>query len=310
MSQASQVKDFFAFNTFNRVTAYTDDPAALESVVGTCERFERLFSRTLPGSQIHRINAAGGARVDVAPEVAAFVASALAYCERSGGLFDITMGGVVELWDFYAQTIPERSAVAEALRHVDYRGVHVEGTGVWLDDPRARIDLGGIAKGYIADELVRQLKESGVASGIVNLGGNVAVLGEKPDGSAWRVGLRTPVPLSAQDGEGHFASLLLRDCSVVTSGIYERAFTRGGVLFHHILDPKTGFPAVSDLLGASIVSKRSLDADGYSTALVIMGLDKALDFVEGDADIEAVLVTKAGEVYASSAIGGAIPFEM
>jgi thiamine biosynthesis lipoprotein len=97
---------------------------------------------------------------------------------------------------------------------------------------------------------------------------------------------------------------------VVTSGIYERAFTRDGVFYHHILDPKTGFPAVSDLLGASIVSERSLDADGYSTALIIMGLDKALDFVESREDIEAVFLTREGEVYASSAIGDVIPFEM
>ncbi|MDR0842243.1 MAG: FAD:protein FMN transferase, partial [Acidobacteriota bacterium] len=247
MSQTPQVRDFFAFNTFNRVTAYTDDMDALESVVKTCERFERLFSRTLPDSQICRVNTAGGSPVTVDPEVAAFIASTLTYCERSGGLFDITMGGVVELWSFSEQTVPERSAVSEALRHVDYRGIHIEGTSVRLDDPHARIDLGGIAKGYIADELARQLKADGVASGIVNLGGNVIVLGEKPDGSAWRVGLRVPAPSHAQGGGGHFASVLVRDCSVVTSGIYERAFTRDGVFYHHILDPKTGFPAVSDL---------------------------------------------------------------
>ncbi|HTY64678.1 MAG TPA: FAD:protein FMN transferase [Acidobacteriota bacterium] len=310
MSQTPQIKDFFAFNTFNRVTAYTDKLDALESVVKTCERFEHLFSRTLPDSQIYRINTAGGEPVTVDPEVAAFLASALAYCERSGGLFDITMGGVVELWGFCEQTVPERSAVAEALRHVDYRGIHIEEASVWLDDPRARIDLGGIAKGYIADELARQLKADGVTSAIVNLGGNVIVLGEKPDGSPWRVGLRTPVSSLTQDGEGHFASVLVRNCSVVTSGIYERAFTRDDTLYHHILDPKTGFPATSDLLSASIVSKRSLDADGYSTALIIMGLDKALDFVASNEDLEAVFITKEGEVYASSAIGASIPFEM
>ena len=310
MSQTPQIRDFFAFNTFNRITAYTDNLDALESAVKTCERFESLFSRTLPGSQIHRINTAGGKPVTVDPEVAAFIAAALAYCERSGGLFDITMGGVVELWGFSEQTVPERSAVAEALRHVDYRGIHVEQARVWLDDPHARIDLGGIAKGYIADEIARQLKSDSVASGIVNLGGNVIVLGGKPDGSAWRVGLRTPVSSLAQDGEGHFASVLVRDCSVVTSGIYERSFTREHTLYHHILDPKTGFPATSDLLSASIISKRSLDADGYSTALIIMGLDKALDFVASNDDIEAVFITREGEVYASSAIGTGIPFEM
>jgi thiamine biosynthesis lipoprotein len=310
MSQTLQIKDFFAFNTFNSVTAYTDNLIALESVVKTCERFEYLFSRTLPDSQIHRINTAGGKPVIVEPEVAAFIASALAYCERSGGSFDITMGGVVELWGFYEQAVPERSAVAEALRHVDYRGVHIEESSVRLDDPHARIDLGGIAKGYIADALARQLKAEGVTSGIVNLGGNVIVLGEKPDGSAWRVGLRTPVSSLTPGDEGHFASVLVRDCSVVTSGIYERAFTREDTLYHHILDPKTGFPTTSDLLSASIVSKRSLDADGYSTALIIMGLDKALDFVESNEDIEAVFITKEGEVYASSAIGASIPFEM
>jgi thiamine biosynthesis lipoprotein len=130
------------------------------------------------------------------------------------------MGGVVEPWGFNEQAVPERNTAAEALRHVDYRAVHIEEASVWLEDPHARIDLGGIAKGYIADEPARQLKADGAPSGIVNLGANVIVLDEKPDGSAWRVGLRTPMSSLAQGGEGHFASVLVRDCSVVTSGIY------------------------------------------------------------------------------------------
>jgi thiamine biosynthesis lipoprotein len=310
LPQKPLVREFFAFNTMNSVSAWTANGKALDEVVALCSRYEGLFSRTDPSSGLARLNAAEGRKVPVDRELAFLVSQALGYCAASGGRFDITMGSVVRLWDFKEGIVPHSQLIAEALGHVDYRGVRAEEAAVQLLDPFATLDLGGIAKGYIADRITESLRAAGVGSAIVNLGGNVAVLGSKPDGNAWRVGLRMPLPSYTQHTEQSFAAVDVRDCSVVTSGIYERAFQHEGRLFHHILDPASGYPAQTDLLGASVIAQRSIDADGYSTALIIMGLDEALAFVEGQPGIEAVFITTAGEVFASSGIGEEIPLRL
>jgi thiamine biosynthesis lipoprotein len=304
------VREFFAFNTVNRISAWTTEAGVLDEAVALCARYEQIFSRTDSSSELARLNAARGVPREVSEELAALISDSLGYCEASNGLFDVTMGIVVRLWDFKARNIPSTQQLTEALRHVDYRRVHVEGTRVQIEDPQATLDLGGIAKGYITDKLIEMFKARGVKSALVNLGGNVAVLGGKPDGVAWRIGLRRPKPSSMQAVMQSFALVEVRDQSVVTSGIYERAFEHAGRLYHHILDPHTGYPAVTDLLGASIVAARSLDADGYTTALIIMGLDEALAFVESRENLEAVFVTTTGEVYASSGIGTTVPFKL
>jgi thiamine biosynthesis lipoprotein len=286
-----------------------DGAALLDEVEALCERYERLFSRTAPQSGLATLNRFAGKPTTVDAELAALIRDALDYCAEVDGLFDVTMGTVVRLWDFNDRHIPSDEQLAEALSHVDYRRVHVDGTTVRLDDPHAALDLGGIAKGYIADKIALLLRKRGVESAIVNLGGNTFVLGRRPDKTLWRVGLRNPLPSTQQAGMESFARVEVENCSVVTSGIYERAFHKDGQLYHHILDPTTGKPAHTDLLGASLIARRSLDADGYTTGLIIMGLDRALAFIEGKPDLEAVFVTTAGEIYASSGIGTTIPFE-
>jgi len=303
-------KDVFAFNTINTISADTDDESVLDAAADLCARYELLFSRTRPDSELARVNTAAGAPVKVDRELSAFIATALDYCAAVDGLYDITMGSVTRLWDFHEGIIPCAEAIDAGRAHVDYRKVHVDGDTVTLEDPAATIDLGGIAKGYIADRLIDLMRTRGVESGMVNLGGNVAVLGCKPDGSPWTIGLRMPAPTQDAALVTSFATVKVCDASVVTSGIYERAFARDDMLYHHILDPRTGYPAKTDLLGATVVSDESLDGDGFTTALIIMGLDRALAFVESNPRIEAVFVNLAGEVYASSAIGDSIPFEM
>jgi len=303
-------RQFPAFNTVNTVTVYGDDPGVLTRVEALCARYEQLFSRTLPESDLSRINTAGGRPVRVEPELAAFIATALRYCEASGGLYDITMGAVTRLWDFHEGVIPTAETVEAGLAHVGWKGVHVAGDTVTLDDPEAFIDLGGIAKGYIADRILELVAAEGITCACANLGGNVAVMGGKPDGTPWGVGLRSPLPSDGQQHETAFAAIQVRDGSVVTSGIYERAFEHDGLLYHHILDPRTGNPAQTDLLGATIVADTSLDADGYTTALIIMGLEKALGFVEELGGLEAIFVTTEGSVIATPGIGTTIPFQM
>ena len=272
---------FRAFDTVCAVSADVD-AAALREIEALCARYELLLSRFNPESRLSALNAAAGEWVDVGNELATVSRVALGYCERTDGLFDITMGDVCRLWDFKRGVVPDDAAIAEALAHVDWRNVQVEGTQARIIDPQTTIDLGGMAKGYVADRVIDLLKHCGATSGVINLGGNVACLGSKPDGSAWNVG-------SLQAAS--FASVPVRGKSVVTSGVYERAFVRNGRVLHHILDPRTGKPAETDAMSATVIADKSIDADGYTTALVIMGADQALTFAEQTPGIEAILLT-------------------
>jgi thiamine biosynthesis lipoprotein len=301
---------FSAFNTINTISIDDGGGAPLHGIIDLCSHFEQLFSHTLPGSDLVRINESAGKLVQVDPELARFIETALAYCRDTDGMFDITMGSVVRLWDFAKRKVPSKDTVQRALPHVDYRRVFVEGDRVRLDDPDACIVLGGIAKGYIADGICAELAGSGVKHAMVNLGGNVVVMGGKPDGNAWNIGLRMPEPSARHQTERIFAAVSMHDGSVVTSGIYERAFAKDGRMYHHILDPRTGQPADTDLSGATIVSEKSIDGDGYSTALVIMGAQRATAFVESKPGLEAVFTLKNGTVTSTSGIGSRVPFRM
>ena len=281
---------FRAFDTVCVVSADVD-AAALREVEALCARYELLLSRFNPESRLFALNAAAGEWTDVGEELANVLRAALGYCERTGGLFDITMGGVCRLWDFRRGIVPDGAAIAEALAHVDWRNVQVEGMRARITDPQATIDLGGMAKGYIADRVIDLLKRRGATTGVINLGGNVACLGSKPDGSAWNVGLRAPVPSGGSLQAASFTSVSVRGKSVVTSGVYERAFVCNGRALHHILDSRTGKPAETDVLSATVIADKSLDADGYTTALIIMGADEALTFAEQTPGIEAILLT-------------------
>ena len=290
---------FSAFNTDVSLSAYAPAPlarTAFDEARSLCRVYERLFSATLSRSDVSRINGARGKATPVDPRTADVVGAALRYCEETEGLFDITMGTITRLWDFHRGVVPSDGAIAEGLRHVGWRGVRVfdrDGSSyVQLSDPSMRIDLGGIAKGWIADAIGDALYEAGLKSFIVNLGGNVLAIGARPDGSPWRIGVRSPFEHGAVIG-----SVGIQNASAVTSGISERGFERDGAWFHHILDPATGRPAESDLAAITVVAARSIDAEGYSTALLAMGLERAEAFAKGHpAIIAAYAVTSDGRL--------------
>ncbi len=285
----------FAFDTLVSLSAYGDQ-AVLDHAVKECARYDDLFSRTVEGSDVWRINEAKGAPVEVSPETADLITKALEYCEFSGGLFDITIGAVTSLWDFELGRKPDGATLAEAVTHVDYHGVHVNGTTVTLDDPEAMIDLGGIAKGWIADALADLYRENGIVSGIINLGGNVMAVGEKPSGNPWRIGVQDP---NSEHG-GYIATVDVKNRSVVTSGLYERHFVLDGVDYHHILHPETGLPVETDLLSDTIISERSIDGDGFSTTLFIEGAEAGMKAIESVEGIEALFVNSEAEIIKSS----------
>lgn len=302
---------FFAFNTEILLQTYPHDlpETALQrgfsAAVERCRTFERLLSRHLAGSDIARINESAGEAVPIERDTYRVLASSLFYCEASGGIFDITMGAVCRLWNFAAKTMPDPDELKRALAHVDWHALVLidEADGCWaqLEDPAASIDVGGTAKGFIADDLCDVLRAHGFSNAIVNLGGNVMTFGSKPDGTPWTIGVRNPASPSTLIG-----AVPISQGSVVTSGLYERCFTKDGVCYHHILDPKTGYPVQTDIAGASIVSERSIDGDGYSTTVFALGSHGALDFVERTPGIEALLVLDDGSIVQSSGLTGFI----
>lgn len=318
--------------------------AALVAARDRCLFFERAFSRTRDDSDIARAHAASPNAVPVSPQTARLVRQALGYCERSRGKFDITMGTVTSLWNFHTGEVPSRLALARALPHVDYRHIvldeeplgkdsPVQGSldddalnactsrapssnvrssklsqpALAITDPHTILDLGGVAKGYIADDLTDLFIAHGVGRFVINLGGNVVVRGGRPAdasarppvaaGSPWRIGIINPL-----DPAHNRAIVDMVDGSVVTSGIHERRFTKGGVTYHHILDPATGMPAKTDLTSATIIAPRSMDCDGYSTTALMLGARDAIDFVESLPGIEAVLIDEVDEVWWTSGI--------
>ncbi len=282
----------FFFNTVCTMGGNVSS-SVLDEAEDLCKRFEQLFSRTIATSDVARVNTANGAAVEVDPLTAELVGLSLAYCEESGGLFDITIGAVSELWDFVEGVVPDPAAIANALPHVGYKNVHVQDNTVQLLDPQARIDLGGIAKGYIADKLVELFVQLGAQDVFVNLGGNVKVLGHNDKGAPWSVGVRDP---QSEDATRVVARILTSDGSVVTSGLYERSFERDGRRYWHILDPRTGYPVQTDIASASIYSVASIDGDGYTKPLFMMKHEDALAFVQARGNLQALLVTSDGSI--------------
>lgn len=276
---------------------------ALVAVRELALSFELELSRFRPASDISRLNAAKGAWVELGAHALDLLEKSIAYCAASGGVFDVTMGSATSLWDFHEGVIPSREALDAALRHVDYRMIEVDraASRARLSDPEAIVDLGGIAKGYIADELAACLRAHGCDCAFVNLGGNVLTVGTRPDGTPWRIGVRDP-----KNPETLRAVLPAAGKSVVTSGLYERNFTKDGVFYHHILSPKDGMPVQTDVAGSTIVSDLSLDGDGYSTTLFALGVAGSLEFVESRPGLECVIIDTNDDVFVSSGLKDAI----
>lgn len=297
-------KTGFYFDTVITITLY--DPKAenvLEDCFALADHYEKLFSRTLEGSDIWQLNHAGGNPVTVDPDTAYLLDQALSYARLTNGQADPSIGAVSSLWSFGSDssssgTIPEASALASALTHVDYRKIRINGRTVVLEDPSMQLDLGFIAKGYIADQMKALIQEAGLENGLINLGGNVLAIGNKPGGSPYRVGIQKPFA-SANTA---VASIPVQDASVVTSGIYERYFEVDSVLYHHILDAKTGYPVGNNLSEVTIVTASSAEADALSTTCFLLGLEEGLALIESLPDTEALFITKDGVLHPSSGL--------
>ena len=289
----------FYFNTVVSLTFYETDTAKLKQLENSCnslmQNYESMFSRTAEGSDVWNINHSNGTPVTVSNETAFLLQKSIEYARLSEGLVDPTIGSLSTLWNFgdtNKKEIPSKEEISDALSHVNYKNIILDGNQVTLADPDAIIDLGFIAKGYIADLLKEYLLTQGVNHAIINLGGNVLTIGTKPDGSDYKVGIQKPF---AQSGTA-LMTVPISDCSLVSSGNYERYFSKDGTLYHHILSTTDGYPADSDLSQVSIISRTSVDGDALSTLCFILGYEKGRELIESLPDTEAVFVLANGEI--------------
>ena len=286
-------RETYKLGTVVHITVYGADKAKLvkelDAAVAEISRYENLFSVNIASSEISKINADAARKTNVGGETAAIISDALRMARETGGAFDPTIEPIVKLWAIGTDhpRVPGAGEIKKYLPYVDYRKISVNGEAV-SKGAGQKIDLGGIAKGWIADRLAEKLRAAGVRSALIDLGGNISVVGKSPERRAWRLGLQRP---SRPRGE-YFAVVSAEDSSVVTSGPYERFFEKDGVTYHHIFDPKTGRPANSDLASVSIVSKNSAEADALCTALFVMGREAAEKFLLAHGDIRCAIVTK------------------
>lgn len=291
----------YALDTYCTVTLQGGEQSTLDSAMGLLSYYDNLFSATRPGSDIYRLNHAQGQPVAVNQETYELLAFCIQLHELTGGAFDITLYPVSQLWDFKGgdAALPDPEALdrALALRGVDR--IHLLPSGqVQLSDG-AQVDLGGVAKGYIGMRMAEQIGQDGaVASGVLDLGGNIQCMGKKTDGAPFVVGVKDPLQPERLMGRLQAPGGM----AVVTSGVYERGFDLDGVRYHHLLDPQTGYPAQSGLAAVTVVCADGAMADALSTALFVLGEERALELLGRLEGVEALLVRADGSVRATDGL--------
>ena len=297
-------KDNYLLDTTCTLTVYEtgdgldEDVAnkAIDDAYDLCAQLDKTLSKTVEVSDIYKVNSAKCQWVEVSDYTAELLKAGLEYCELSNGRFDVTVGRLTDLWDFHAAEpkMPKADDVDDAIKHVDYKCVEMNGNQVRLTDPDMKIDLGGIAKGYIGDKMVELMEEEGVTSGIVNLGGNVICIGSKPGEDAFNIGVEAPF----SDRTEIVGSIPVADKTLVTSGVYERMFEHNGKIYHHILDVDTGYSIDNDLDAVTIIADKgkSMNCDAMSTICLIKGYEEARKFIESQDGVEAVFILRDGTV--------------
>ena len=289
-------RTFFYMGTVIDITVYdVKDDSILDEVSDVILKYDNMFSRHIKSSEISKLNETG--ELEVSAETKYLIEAAIKYSQLSNGYFDITINPIVELWSIGETTakVPTEEDIILALDHVGYDKITIEDHTVTLNN--TTIDLGGIAKGFIADEIADLLRENNIEKALINLGGNVYALGSSSSNQDWNIGIRTP----SFNEPGVLLKLMLQDKSVVTSGVYERYLEVDSKIYHHIFDPFTGYPMDNDLLSLTVVSDQSIDGDALSTALFNLGLEEAF-ILSNQLGVEIIVVTRDNEVYVQSSL--------
>jgi thiamine biosynthesis lipoprotein len=292
---------------------------AIDSAFSEIEKLEKLTDLFSSGSEVSLINKnAGISGVKVSPDIVDILEKALLVSEKTGGAFDVTIGPVSALYDFHKKIKPEEVEIKKKLPLVNYKDLIVDRkkSTAFLKRKGMLIDLGGIAKGYAADKAEETLKKNGINSGLVSIAGDIRAFGLKPDKRPWKIGIRSPriptIPPLLKGDKGGFpddimATIELRDMAISTSGDYERFFILDGKRYHHLLSPKTGYPA-DGCQSVSVITKKGVFTDAFSTGVFILGPEKGMKVLE-DMGFDGVIVDSQGKVRITPDIRGKIEFK-
>ncbi|WP_195265810.1 FAD:protein FMN transferase [Clostridium sp. 1001275B_160808_H3] len=286
------------------VTLYdSNDESILDNVFKKVKELESTLSINENGTLVDKINESAGIEpVKVDYDTYTVIKKGLEYAKLSNGLFDISVGPIVKLWNIGLPEakVPTQEEIDSKIPLVGYSDVELneEESTVFLKKHGMMIDLGGVAKGYTADVISDMLTEEGVKSAIIDLGGNIFAHGTKVDGSTWRIGIQNPF----SDRGDIIGTITVKNKSIVTSGIYERYIEKDGIKYHHILSPKTGYPYENEIVGITIISDKSSDGDALSTSVFAMGVEEGMKFVNTQEGIDAIFVTKDNQIYITDGI--------
>ena len=296
----SESRDIFAMDTYMTVTAYGEHASeAVDKAETEIKRLDGMLSTGNENSEVYKLNQNGEAVVS--DDTAYLYERSEKIYKQTKGVFDISIYPVMDAWGFTTENyrIPAEDELSALLKNVDASKIQYDKKTKKITLPKnVKIDFGGIAKGYTSSRIMQIYKKCGVTSGLVSLGGNVQLLGAKPDGSAWKVAVESP------DEDGNYLGILqAKDKAVITSGGYERYFEKNGKKYHHIIDPSTGYPAENGLTSVTIISDDGTLADGLSTSLFIMGKEKAEKFWKKYNDkFDVILLTDDEQLYVSEGI--------
>ncbi len=295
-------KTEFFMGTVVKVTTYNGgSEEILDKVFNRVKEIEDSVSINKNNTELDKLNEnAGKSPVKLSDTAYEVVKRALYFSEESKGGYDLTIGPLVKLWSIGLPEakVPTKEEIDAVKSQIDYSKVIMndETKEVFLSEENMAIDLGSIAKGYAADEIVKMLKTEGVEQAIVDLGGNIYAMGKKNNESDWKIGIQNPF-----DNRGNVVGTIeVHDKTVVTSGIYERYIEKDGVKYHHILNPKTGYPYESEIAGVSIISDKSIDGDALSTLIFTKGIEEGVKFLNEIDSVEAIFISKDKKVYLTS----------
>ena len=294
---------YYDLNTVSNITLYNVKESDSKEILDECGKIlldiDNTMSKTRDYSDVTKINQnAGKGYINISDKTFEVIKTALHFSDISDGIFDISIGPVVDLWGIGTDNarVPDKNEINDLVSDWKIE----KNNSVKLNKKGMEIDLGGIAKGYAADQIVKYLKSKDVESAIINLGGNVFILGEKEKNTPFKVGIQDP---TSKDGSS-IGNISVSNKSVVTSGIYERYLEKDGIIYHHMIDPSTGYPFENNLSSVTIISSSSIVGDGLSTTTFGLGLQKGMKLIESLDNTDAIFITKDKKVYTTSNLKG------